>query len=212
MDLLAQLPLECLKLILHSLRQDNHISSLTALLSTNKYIASITLPFIYTDPFHPSLHKRRSVFGAAPLPYTSILAGKLTRLLLSRTLACRQGDLHKSLTLSFNLDEDSIRCSSANSRSGSSSDGDGPLDYFAHIRDLSVRMWSKYDAWNIQQVPPAEILPYILTDEFKSLCRVDLLCPKYVRQFQTQNALLFRYFLMILSREATWALARPILG
>ncbi|KAG0316357.1 hypothetical protein BGZ97_007009 [Linnemannia gamsii] len=73
-------------------------------------------------------------------------------------------------------------------------------------------MWSKYDAWNIQQVPPAEILPYILTDEFKSLCRVDLLCPKYVRQFQTQNALLFRYFLMILSREATWALARPILG
>lgn len=213
MVLLAQLPLECLNLILNSLLQDDHISSLAALLATNKYIASITLPFIYTNPFCPSLHKRKSIFSLRPPPYSSIFAEKLTHLLLSRTLACRQGDLHKTLTLTFNLDDDTNRSNSANNRSsGRASDDDGVLDYFAHIRDLSVRMWSKHDPWDFEENPPPEILAYILTDEFKSLCRMDLLYPGYARHFRAPNTLLFRYFRMVLSREANWALAKPILG
>ncbi|KAG0297194.1 hypothetical protein BGZ96_007403 [Linnemannia gamsii] len=73
-------------------------------------------------------------------------------------------------------------------------------------------MWSKYDPWDFEDYPPPEILAYILTDEFKSLCRIDLLCPEYARLYQVPSALLFRYFRMVLSREANWALARPILG
>ncbi|KAF9151518.1 hypothetical protein BG015_006563 [Linnemannia schmuckeri] len=208
MDLIARLPLECLQQILASLHQDEHLSSLAALLATNKYIASVALPYIYTEPFRAVLRQKAS--SAAPSPYDpSVFAGKLTRLLLSRDRVRRQGEIHKALMLAFNL-EDTHR-----SNERGSTDDDGPLDYFAHIRDLSVMRWSTgpHHTWDFKD-PPPEILAYFQTDDFKFICRrmEQNLCPEYARRFQPEKKLLFHHFRVILNRELNWVLARPVLG
>lgn len=203
MDLIARLPLECLQQILANLHRDEHLSSLAALLATNKYIASITLPYLYTEPFRTPLSQQSPFGGSPPPPDPPVFAGSLTRLLLSRGRARPQGeDLHKALEVAFSLD-DTYR---------SSCDSDGELlDYFAHIRDLSVLRWSTgpYYTWRFKNLP--KVQAYVRSDDFKSICRrMDQnLPPEYARQLET---LQFYHFRVILNREANWALARPILG
>lgn len=204
MDLLARLPLECLQQILATLHQDNHHSSMAALLATNKYIASITLPYLYTEPFRMPVGQQ-SLYGEPPRPDPSVFAGNLTRLLLSRVRIQGQGEgLHKALRVAFNLD---------NTCESSCDSDEGPLDYFAYIRELSLLRWSTgpYYAWKFKTVP--EALAYIHSDDFKAICRPmnQNLSPEYARQFLPEK-LLFYYFRMIINREANWALARSILG
>ncbi|KAG0210520.1 hypothetical protein BGX33_004837 [Mortierella sp. NVP41] len=56
MDPLSKLPVECLHLILKSLADEDLAGSLATLLQTNKHIATVTLPFLYADPFQDSFH------------------------------------------------------------------------------------------------------------------------------------------------------------
>ncbi|KAF9145309.1 hypothetical protein BG015_011938 [Linnemannia schmuckeri] len=51
MDPLSQLPLECLHNILECLARDSNVFRLTALLQTNRYLTNVTLPYLYKDPY-----------------------------------------------------------------------------------------------------------------------------------------------------------------
>ncbi|KAF9908948.1 hypothetical protein EC991_009248 [Linnemannia zychae] len=207
MDLLTRLPLECLQHILESLHRQEDLASLAALLRTNKYLAAISLPYLYTEPFRPSfLGGKRNVGSSAPQD-PSIFAGKLTRQLLCHSIFGRSSSLSssgrpKALILTFNLDNsDEIGCTKS------------PLNYFAYIRDLCVERWTTgpHRTWDNQD-PSPEILAYIHTDEFKSQCHRDRLCPRYAQRFHPEKQLLLHYFRVTLIRETNWALASPILG
>ncbi|KFH71344.1 hypothetical protein MVEG_01644 [Podila verticillata NRRL 6337] len=55
------LPLECLQLIVHQLALRKELRTLSSLLRVSKYVCLVSLPYIYSDPFHwfdESLHFR----------------------------------------------------------------------------------------------------------------------------------------------------------
>ncbi|KAF9149556.1 hypothetical protein BG015_008659 [Linnemannia schmuckeri] len=82
MDLLSLLPVECLGRILHILDKEDCLSELARLLTMDKYIASVTLPILYNDPYQSAFHQDqqgKNSYGTKPGSY-----GKLTRTLLSR--------------------------------------------------------------------------------------------------------------------------------
>ncbi|KAG0273142.1 hypothetical protein BGZ95_011039 [Linnemannia exigua] len=207
MDIITRLPLECLERILESLHQREDLASLASLLRVNKYVAKVTLPYLYTEPYRPSLHgSKRNVGSSAPQD-PAIFAGKLTPMLLSHSIAKlssspSSSQLPKALLLSFNV--------------GSSGHNNSPLDYFAHIRDLCLERWAigphRTSIYVSSPFTSPEVMAYIQTDEFKSLCHMDRLYPQYVRRFHPETQLLLQYFRVILIREANWALASPILG
>ncbi|KAG0068340.1 hypothetical protein BGZ89_004911 [Linnemannia elongata] len=200
MDLIARLPLECLQQILAILHKDEQFSSLATLLATNKYIASITLPYLYTEPFRAPL-SQQSIDGDPPPPSNpSVFVGNLTRLLLSQAYTRYQGEeLHKVLRVTFNLDDTNRR--SCNSDEGS-------LDYLAHIRNLFLLQWSASPN-NFQRLRalPA-VRAYVQSDDFKPISRrmSQKLFPFHPELIR------FHHFWVTLNREANWALARPILG
>ncbi|KAF8937733.1 hypothetical protein BGZ47_008877 [Haplosporangium gracile] len=79
-DPLSQLPPECLHLIIAYICQppaDKNKKDLTSLILTNKYISSVALSFLYSNPFQSSFHKRPSY--SDPATVTGFL---LTRMLL----------------------------------------------------------------------------------------------------------------------------------
>ncbi|KAG0372748.1 hypothetical protein BGX24_012635 [Mortierella sp. AD032] len=79
MDPLSKLPTECLQHILQILIDNTNISPLINLLSTNKYIASMTLPYIYSDI-------NKLVEGNAVSPVNNDQRACLVRMLLQQVL------------------------------------------------------------------------------------------------------------------------------
>ncbi|KAF9079965.1 hypothetical protein BGX23_002886 [Mortierella sp. AD031] len=201
MDLIGRLPLECLQHILQTLSQQDNTSALATLLRVNKYIASVALPYLYSEPFRPHFHNRRAEptsTGGQSRVDPAVSAEQLTRMLLGRGSV---KDLPRAVTLAFNLDPNTPGKTNS------------PIEYFAHIRDLCLERWSTgpHYSWDFKD-PSAEVQEYIQTDKFKALCHMDRLCPDYARRFKPETKLLFYYFRVILNREANWALASPILG
>ncbi|KAF9147346.1 hypothetical protein BG015_011035 [Linnemannia schmuckeri] len=87
MDPLSKLPPECLHLIINHLAYEeppphaNHSNSthLASLLQTNKYLASVTLPYLYSNPYDLSFHESgKYYFNADKSGFV------LARMLLSR--------------------------------------------------------------------------------------------------------------------------------
>ncbi|KAG0211729.1 hypothetical protein BGX28_007491 [Mortierella sp. GBA30] len=58
-DRLSTLSTECLELILQQLADDDDAITLGALVRVSRTVCSATLPFLYSDPFNPRLHKPR---------------------------------------------------------------------------------------------------------------------------------------------------------
>lgn len=51
MDPLSSLPPECFERILVALVNDHSCATLAALLQTNRYFVTLTLPYLYNDPY-----------------------------------------------------------------------------------------------------------------------------------------------------------------
>ncbi|KAG0269032.1 hypothetical protein BGZ95_002221 [Linnemannia exigua] len=140
MDPLSKLPPECLQHILQILVNDNtSISSLIALLSTNKYIASMTLPYIYGD-----INKLDE--GCAVSPVKNDQRACLVRMLLQQLFdeglpevvllsygfktvsTTYDGEDNATSNDTYNRDDDEF--SSARAKS--------PFDYLAFVRHFNL--------------------------------------------------------------------------
>ncbi|KAF9149554.1 hypothetical protein BG015_008657 [Linnemannia schmuckeri] len=117
MDPLSRLPIECLQHILRILNNDDNFAAMARLLRTNKHIASVTLTFLYRDPFRLKADKVKTWERRRSRPK---YYDKLIRMLLSRL---PRASLPKSLSLLFTAD---------------SADSSSSLDYLAHIRHLNI--------------------------------------------------------------------------
>ncbi|KAF9902301.1 hypothetical protein EC991_005041 [Linnemannia zychae] len=154
MDPLSNLPPECLHQILQLLADDNTtISPLIALLSTNKYIASSTLPYIYADI-------NKLVEGYSVSSIGTRMRRSLVRMLLQRVLLDGRGDLSEMLMLLYGFEKDDISHSSNDNNDNYSNSTNydthnattnnsdnarsalartkSPVDYLAYIRHLNL--------------------------------------------------------------------------
>ncbi|KAF9087028.1 hypothetical protein BGX23_008412 [Mortierella sp. AD031] len=192
MDPLSKLPIECLQLILHVLALGDKAGSLAALLCTNKYIASVTLPYLYIDPYQRPFHIAENQ-GSVYL-YPS--GHSLTRMLLAQAAV---NTLPQALAVAMRLD------------TPATTGLPRPIDYFAHIRHLNLERW----AVDIDRIWPKnntrpEILAFALGETFEHQCQLDRLLPEYRWEF-TKTDILRHHYHVMLYQETSWCLAFPIL-
>ncbi|KAF9901395.1 hypothetical protein EC991_006215 [Linnemannia zychae] len=206
MDLLSKLPLECLQHILQHLADDTTaLSSLIALLSTNKYIASITLPYIYADI-------NNLVGGYSVSSITTKMRYSLVRMLLRWMFLHGKDGLSEMLMLFFGFDHDAVcnrnsnnnntsvgTCNTANTKINHKNDNNSaverpksPFDYLAHIRHLNL---------DIMRVDPSPQRVDSLEAHFTAYDDIFMSQPK-IRRIYEGN---------IIYWEATWSIANPIL-
>jgi len=146
MDPITCRPIECFHQVLQILTQQNLVSALAVLLHVNKYIASITLPFLYDKPFRGASHSKRIKNQSQVFPQDIVL-----RTLLGCHTAA---DVPKIVSLI--LDIPSCRPMST------------PLDYSAHIRHRCLRSWA-YSSESLIVLSP-ETVEYIKGPEFACVC------------------------------------------
>ncbi|KAF9920746.1 hypothetical protein FBU30_009338 [Linnemannia zychae] len=204
MDRLSKLPLECLQIILHIFDKANDLSTLAALLRTNKYISSATLPFLYHDPFRHDFHsiRKRQMGVEKDNP-----SGKmLTYMLLNRLPV-------EILPVATSLMLENIKLinttTMVDSKKGSS------LDYLAHIRHLDMKLW--YTELDCRQgklrhapLSPAQ-LEYTTSNEFKELYSARPFTAKYSNNGKPMSEYLRFYYHTLLHHEVPWILGLPIL-
>ncbi|KAK5821561.1 hypothetical protein F5H01DRAFT_411302 [Linnemannia elongata] len=191
MDPLSQLPVECLQNILRLFDQNDDCSTLVRLLTTNKYIASAVLPFLYRDPFRPTFHQRFPAYSC----YTSY--EMLTRMLLGRLPAAR---LSKALHLALQSDPTYPPAATNSS-----------LDYLAHVRHFNLKLPDAWQGCFLSSNFPPHQLAYIQSDEFNSLFNSNSFTPSATNRFRTREELLQKFYLAIICLDAIWCLADPIL-
>ncbi|KAF9901392.1 hypothetical protein EC991_006212 [Linnemannia zychae] len=151
MDPFSNLPVECLHQILQLLADDNTtLSPLIALLSTNKYIASVTLPYIYADI-------NKVVGGYSASSISRRMRHSLVRMLLQRVFLDGKGGPSEMLRWHFELEDVLISNNDNNcnmNKCGTTDDNTtgrnddrcpiarikSPFDYFAHIRHLNLNI------------------------------------------------------------------------
>lgn len=194
MDPLSKLPIECLQLILQVLAQDRQNGALAALLQTNKYIASITLPFLYDNPYRKGMHCYMSVQTTRSRIRSDHV---LTRMLLHQLPLDTLPP-----AISYLL----LETTNPTHRK--------PLDYAAFIRHLCLPSW----ALDLDYYWPRgshhryrEALAYMKGAEFAQLCKDHNLLPCYEENLGTKSEILQYHFQVILWRQACWSLANPIL-
>ncbi|KAK3824151.1 MAG: hypothetical protein JOS17DRAFT_752106 [Linnemannia elongata] len=218
MDPLSQLPLECLHIILEYLAHNKNTFRLTPLLQTNLYLATVVLPYLYNDPYQFAPYEKTS-----PLSYDTIAKDPFITQIPTRTLLNSlppSTALHKVLSLALNPVESSVSPVSTNpSRtttvSASAASGSfRPLDYLAQVRHLHHQPWAIGDEqlWKWAQPPPG-VASLLNTQEFLDLCQADHLVPTHDWRWFVRNKQQFNQscFAVLFFREASWALAEPIL-
>ncbi|KAF9088696.1 hypothetical protein BGX23_007156 [Mortierella sp. AD031] len=175
------LPLECFQLILQSLAETHGFAALATLLRVNKYIANLTLPYLYSNPY------RRQ---------TGFVSNSLRT--LSRTLLDQANLTYipEIITLAFKA------------KPRRQSRPAPPLDYLVHIRHLDLepcivignRSWGDW-------VLKTKEMAYIETEDFKAICRLDRLLPSFANG---NGELMYNNYWNILKRRTTWALASTV--
>ncbi|KAG9069591.1 hypothetical protein KI688_010495 [Linnemannia hyalina] len=228
-DSLSQLPLECLQRILEiitSRHRRETLTSLNALLRVNRYIAQVTLPFIYHSPFLSehvyTYFKERGL-------------RELVRTLLGNVLLCG-GEVSKDLIGEFKLD------SSLSSPSAADTDTDAkssypkvrPLNYLGHLRCLDFPMgrftnsilqerdelsedevayieggefWSQCPVGNNSMTPDTNSSSMELDDDNNSMDSNDL----KERLDRRRKELAWYFWEVGLYRDTLWTLSTPVL-
>ncbi|KAF9141382.1 hypothetical protein BGX30_004929 [Mortierella sp. GBA39] len=196
MDSLSHLPIECLQHILQNLLDSGSLSILASLLTMNKHIASVTLPYLYCNPYHLILN------GGKPSKRKNNAGELLTRTLLS---CLPLATLPKALVLALTTDHRYLPPPTTAS----------PLDYLAHVRHLNMDTSASLTtgcSLSTLDIPP-EQLAYIRTEEFKNRYRSNPFSARYIdrSRFDTNRQILLQFFHVVLHQEAVWYLAHPIL-
>ncbi|KAG0299530.1 hypothetical protein BGZ97_003654 [Linnemannia gamsii] len=149
MDPLSQLPLECLLPILEALVNSNNCAALAALLQTNRYLATVTLPYLYSDPYRFSTYK--PFYDIRPDFNTRARDPLLTRIPTRALLNFLPPPTVLPMVLSLGIQP--FDASVPNEPENSSSTTPlasattisrlpGPLNYLAQIRHLHQQPWA----------------------------------------------------------------------
>ncbi|KAG0217362.1 hypothetical protein BGX33_010775 [Mortierella sp. NVP41] len=198
MDPLSRLPVECLQHVLRILEEKDDVASLAALLSMNQHIASVTLPYLYGNPFRRSFHSGDTRKRNRLKTETGEI---LTRMLLSRLPAA---GLHNCLSVALTSDPTST---TTNKPSNS------PLDYLAHIRYLNLDEWASIElnrSWSPADLPSHQ-RDYILGDELAQIYQAYPFSHSFVNFYANKDILLHRYYHVIVHQETVWSLTNSIL-
>lgn len=186
MDPLSRLPLECLQRILQAVADKKnrlYLANLATLLRVNRYIALVTLPFLYRDPLKAINHVTRE--------------GIRTRALLRTLLASTPvADLHPALLFEFELD------------ATNSPELDSPgLNYIHNVYNLDIISYQFRDC-----MQGATSKSRIKETEY-TLERLDSMPPAFIENFQDQakERLLWCCHQDVVFKELIWTLATPIL-
>lgn len=194
MDSLSQLPSEVLQLILQELFYDNKAGSLATLLQTSKYLASATLPILYSNPFRHEFH---GLFLAAKNT-TRRSYQVLVRMLLSQL-----PPTSFSPVLSHALGAKTIAAFSTKV---------SPLDYFSYIRHLNIQpqaILPELFWYQGNPTPEAEIC--MRGPEFTHIYRACSLLKHFNRRFDYICEPIQMYFRAVLYREVSWSLTSSTL-
>ncbi|KAG0283295.1 hypothetical protein BGZ96_012342 [Linnemannia gamsii] len=195
MDPLSHLPIECLQPILQILLDSNSLSALARLLTMNKHIASVTLPYLYHNPYH-LIHRREKY-------RTYRRTGELlTRMLLG---CLPVTSIPEALTLALTTDK----------RYPPPPTTTSPLNYLAHIRHLKIDLFDSLTvgcSWSMKDMS-LEQRTYIRTEEFGKRYQSNLFTSKYINgsYLTTKGKVLQHFYHVVLHQEAVWCLASPIL-
>ncbi|KAG0196072.1 hypothetical protein BGX33_002110, partial [Mortierella sp. NVP41] len=211
MDPLSVLPLECLQRILETLAQDNNSAALAALLRTSRYFSTVTLPFLYKEPFKfapfVSHHNEKEDIPIVSRIPTRILFTSLSHSNLSRIL---------SLGLEPITDPtmDAEPTTATATATATTLNGSTSLDYLVQIRHLHFQPWAigVDHLWKWSHAP-LSVLAYIQTEEFVQKCKLSNLTPipNWLGIPKLDSEFYQRCYQVLFFREASWALASPIL-
>ncbi|KAF9926812.1 hypothetical protein FBU30_003666 [Linnemannia zychae] len=209
MDPISQLPLECLQCILQILYDDGCESSLAALLRMNKYLASVTLPYLYRDPF------RHSFTFSSRNGSRSYSSGRLIACMLLQCLSPASLPTGLSLALSARHPPAVCHFNEDESRTDDHAWQASFYDYFAHIRHLNLEPGFVELAYSsLGSVPlSSKVLAYFASEEFINICRSWFalsLSPSEYETFFNIPDIAYYCFSSILQHEVPWCLAFPI--
>ncbi|KAG9069535.1 hypothetical protein KI688_010438 [Linnemannia hyalina] len=230
MDPLSRLPVECLQHILHFislLTYNSNKQALHALICTNKHLALITLPYLYSHPFQYTTHFRTysARIGIEP---SSV---RLTRMLLLLLLSTTKGGAYFSqlstpVRLAYRLGDGTREVPSTTATTSPSttttpittttttttlSTTAFSLDYMMHLRHLDVE-WTVtgnyHGAPNIK--PTADLKKFMGGNEYEHMMGFNQLLEAWVYGNGLSDVRVWSLW-PILRREVTWAIAGPIL-
>ncbi|KAF9539311.1 hypothetical protein EC957_005566 [Mortierella hygrophila] len=184
MDPLSRLPLECLQHILQAVadkKNRSYLAHLATLLRVNRYIASVTLPFLYHDPLKAVSSVNRG----------DIRTRALLRTLLASTPVA---DLHPVLSFEFELD------------TIARPELDIPgFDYIHNVCNLDI-IPSQFHNGMLEATSESRIKETDYT-----LKRLDSMPPAFIENFQAKESLLWCCHQDVVFKELVWTLATPIL-
>ncbi|KAF9136036.1 hypothetical protein BGW39_007999 [Mortierella sp. 14UC] len=211
MDPLSALPSECLHYILDFLANDSDAAALAALLQTNRYLATVTLPFLYKEPYYFTPFEDTTATRYQKNSRTNIpLIHRIPTRTLFNSLPVSTV-LPKVVALGFEpVDFSTLILDAINSTPA----GPSSLDYVAQIRYLHQEPWlvGVDQLWKWAQ-PPAGVSSFILSDKFENLCQDADLIPVFGWIDISKPKLEFyqRCFQILFFRESSWVMAEPIL-
>ncbi|KAG0069527.1 hypothetical protein BGZ90_000180 [Linnemannia elongata] len=221
MDPLSRLPPECFERILVALVNDNSCATLAALLQTNRYFATLTLPYFYKNPYRFASYQegdRRPDYDTGHLD--PLITGIPTFALINflppstvfpKVLSLAIQPVDSSVTVDF---EDSSTIATVAGADVAISEP--PMfNYIAQIRHLTPQPWTigldQFWKWTH---PPPGVSEFILTQEFHDLCHQANLLPTEewsLREIRTNERFWWWCFQVLFRCEANWVLADPIM-
>lgn len=222
MDSLTRLPLECLQHILQALDDADCVSSLAALLTMNKYIASVALPYIYRDPFRHSFCYNKQGENISKRPTTNTY--NKTRRIACMLLKCLPpANLPTALSLGLAASQPTNNHTNTSTAiTGNNNETEGfdteytpsPLDYFAHIRYVNLEpRFVEITYSHLGSLPlNSKVAEYIGNKEFDDIVRSCPVSPAYGQDWINISGVLDRCISTIFQHEVPWCLASPILG
>ncbi|KAH7038647.1 hypothetical protein BKA57DRAFT_473822 [Linnemannia elongata] len=213
MDPLSQLPLECLHVIIHFILTDNNkpLATLSRLLCVNKYLASVALPFIYSNPFPLSFSSEQG--KETRLSRTDKGYHFLTRMLILRPPFTNATDSSVSNLISVCLRPQLIYTVTGETNGNNIVTPPVPssLNYFAHIRHLNLDVGAMDPLQPLSQEDWRSEQMYFLSNEFSQLRRSHHLARAYADLLYHQQGPVSIHRRLLLYREVTWLFANNVL-
>ncbi|KAG0361669.1 hypothetical protein BGX24_005314, partial [Mortierella sp. AD032] len=200
MDPLSRLPQECLECILEVIVNGNNkqsLASLAALLRVNRYIATVTVPFIYRNPFR----------DLATADVSSSYQRNIVCALLSDIPV---GNIPKIVALEFNIISETNR--EQLDPLSPPSPPPRPLNYLGHLHNLDFIMYRFAESiMRKHSSVSAEEMAFIQGEEFWNSCPIDRMHPTALQRYSSRWELAWYFHQMAMYRETVWTLAAPIL-
>ncbi|KAK3824141.1 MAG: hypothetical protein JOS17DRAFT_792804 [Linnemannia elongata] len=222
MDPLSRLPPECFVRILVALVNDNSCATLAALLQTNRYFATLTLPYLYKDPYRfapyeegnrsPSYDTRSKDPLITGIPTLALLNFLPPSTVLPKVLSLAIQPVDTTVTAD-SWDPSTTTVTVAATATAMSKP---PMfDYITQIRHLTPQPWTigldQFWKWNH---PPPGVSDFILSQEFQDLCNQANLLPTEdwsLQEIRTSSDFWSWCFQVLFQCKSNWVLADSIM-